>query len=112
MTLSTEDWDVLRSNDGYIIYLDGEATPVGPGFDYGSLREFFDSLIEERGVEETAQLLGYEDAEEMVIDMAGILNYDYTIDDLILDACDGHAVKDLDYEADAADHKGDELAGR
>ena len=112
MVLSQEDWDVLKSNDGYIIYLDGEETPVGPGFDYGSLREVFQYLVEERGVEETARLLGYEDAEEMVIDMAGILTNDYTIDDLVLDSCDGHAVKDIDYEADAADHKADELAGR
>lgn len=112
MTLSTEDWDVLRSNDGHIIYLDGEQVPVGPGFDYGSLREVFYSLIEEKGVEEAAQLLGYEDAEEMVIDMAGILDNDYTIEDFVLDSCDGQSVEELDYEADAADHKADELAGR
>ena len=112
MVLSQEDWDILKSNDGYIIYLDGEQVPVGTGFDYGSLREVFYSLVEEKGVEKTARLLGYEDAEEMVIDMAGILSNDYAIDDLVLDSCDGHAVADLDYEADAADHKGDELAGR
>jgi hypothetical protein len=112
MTLSKEDWDVLKSNDGYIIYLGGDETPVGPGFDYQSLREVFYSLVEERGVEETARLLGYTGAEEMVLDMAGILDSDYTIDDLVLDACDGQAVDSIDYEADAADHKGDELAGR
>lgn len=112
MALSQEDWDVLRSNDGCIIYLDGEQVPVGPGFDYGSLREFFDSLIEERGVEETAQLLGYADAKEMVIDMADFLDNDYTIEDFVLDSCDGQSVEDLDYEAEAADHKADELAGR
>ena len=112
MTLSTEDWEALKSNDGYIIYLDGEATPVGTGFDFQRLDEVFGYLVKEKGVEETARILGYEDAAEMVIDMAGILTNDYTIDDLVLDGCDGHAVADLDYEADAADHKGDELAGR
>jgi len=112
MTLSKEDWEALKSNDGYIIYLDGEQVPVGPGFDYGSLREVFYSLVEEKGVEETAEILGYEDAKEMVIDMAGILDNQYTIEDLVLDGTDGQAVDDIDYEADAADHKADELAGR
>jgi hypothetical protein len=77
MTLSKEDWEALKSNDGYIIYLDGEATPVGIGFDFNFLG-----------------------------------NGDYTIDDLALDGCDGQPVEAIDYEAEAADHKADELAGR
>lgn len=113
MTLSTEDWEAFKSNDGYIIYLDGEATPVGIGFDFQRLDEVFDYLVKEKGVEETARILGYDSAEEMVLDMANFLgNGDYTIDDLVLDGCDGKLVEDIDYEAEAADHKADELAGR
>jgi hypothetical protein len=49
----------------------------------------------------------------MVLDMANFLeNGDYTIDDLVLDGCDGKLVEEIDYEAEAADHGADELAGR
>ena len=112
MTLSTEDWEALKAEDGYIIFLDGEQVPVGLGFDYEHLYEVFNDLIDTRGVEKTAKVLGYKDGKDMVLDLADLLENDYTIDDLVLDSCDGHAVADLDYEADAADHKADELAGR
>lgn len=54
MPLSTEDWEALKTNDGYLIWINGEQVPVGPGFDYETLRQVFDSLVQEKGVEETA----------------------------------------------------------
>lgn len=111
--ISKEDMGALVANDGDIISLDGEQVPVGPGFDYAELSDVFDDLIETRGVEGTAKALGYKDGKELIQELAEMIyNGQDTIDDLIYDCCDGHPADDIDYEADAADHKADELAGR
>lgn len=115
MALSQEELGLLRSNDGYIIDLDGEETPVGPGFAYGSLEEVFYSLIEEKGVEATADAIGFFDGKEMVDALAKYVDdndEDADMADFILEYCNGKRVNDRDCEAEAADHKADELAGR
>lgn len=113
--ISQEDMDVLKANDGYTIELDGEKLPVAPGceFDYDEPSDVFTDLIESRGVEATAKSLGFSNGKEMALSLAEYVDYkDKDMDDFILESCNGELVNGRDYEADAADHKADELAGR
>lgn len=95
MILSEDDLKYLKENDGWIIWIDGEQIPVGPGFDYPSLRSVFDELVKEKGIEEASWLFGYDTPEEMVLDLAGMLDGKYTVEDLVIDAFNGKRADEL-----------------
>lgn len=114
MAISAEELDVLKNNGGYIIYLDGEQVPIAPGceFDYDEPADVFTDLIESRGVEATAKALGFSNGKEMALSLAEYVDYKgRDMDDFILECCNGKPADD-DPEAEYADHKADELAGR
>lgn len=110
--IDPEDLEALQDEDGYIIELDGEQVPVGPGFDYDEPADVFDDLVERRGVEGAAEALEFDDAKDMVLYLAELVDSrDKDMDDFILESCNGRPAYE-DWEAEAGDHEADELAGR
>lgn len=111
--LTKDELEALQETDGILLRdFEGGEVPVGISADYKNCQDVFDCLVEEKGVEKTAKILGFFNGIDMVRYMADSLGGSYDIEKMIMECCDGVYADEIDYEAEAADEELDRRLGK